>query len=225
MKKIAVFVLLLICTLLVWRSYFQMNATKAQNGSLDKKVESSTMLPLLKDGDMVFQSSISPQCKAIQLATGSPYSHCGLIFHKDGKPYVLEAIQPVTVTGLTDWIARGKNKHYVIKRLKEADKVLSAGVLAKMKQIGEGFLGKNYDGTFEWSDNRIYCSELIWKIYQRGAGIEVGKLEKLKDFDLNSAEVKSKLKERYGNQIPLEETVISPVSIFNSELLTTVASN
>ncbi|MNT72775.1 hypothetical protein D3C72_2114080 [compost metagenome] len=94
-----------------------------------------------------------------------------------------------------------------------------------MKGIGEGFLGKNYDATFEWSDSRIYCSELIWKIYQRGAGIEVGKLEKLKDFDLSSAEVKSKLKERYGNQIALEETVISPASIFNSELLTTVASN
>ncbi|WP_293945872.1 MULTISPECIES: YiiX family permuted papain-like enzyme [unclassified Sphingobacterium] len=225
MKKIAVFVLLIICTLLIGRFYFQINAPKAQNGSLDKKVKSSTMLPLLKDGDMIFQSSISPQCKAVQLATGSPYSHCGLIFHEDGKPYVLEAIQPVTVTGLTDWIARGKNKHYVIKRLKEADKVLSAEVLAKMKRIGEGFLDKNYDATFEWSDNRIYCSELIWKIYQRGAGIEVGKLEKLKDFDLSSTEVKSKLKERYGNQIPLEETVISPASIFNSELLTTIASN
>lgn len=225
MKKIAVFVLIIICTLLIGRSYFQINATKAQNGSLDKKVNSSTMLPQLKDGDMIFQSSVSPQCKAVQLATGSPYSHCGLIFHEDGKPYVLEAVQPVTVTSLTDWIARGKNKHYVIKRLKEADKVLSKEVLAKMKGIGEGFLGKNYDATFEWSDNRIYCSELIWKIYQRGAGIEVGKLEKLKDFDLSSAEVKSKLKERYGNQIPLEETVISPASIFNSELLTTVASN
>lgn len=225
MKKIAVFILIIISTLLIGRSYFQINATKAQNGSLDKKVRSSAMLPLLKDGDMIFQSSISPQCKAVQLATGSPYSHCGLIFHEDGKPYVLEAVQPVTVTSLTDWITRGKNKHYVIKRLKEADKVLSAEILAKMKGIGEGFLGKNYDATFEWSDNRIYCSELIWKIYQRGAGIEVGKLEKLKDFDLSSAEVKSKLKERYGNQIPLEETVISPASIFNSELLTTVASN
>ncbi|MCS4225522.1 YiiX family permuted papain-like enzyme [Sphingobacterium sp. BIGb0165] len=225
MKKIALFALLLICTLLIGRSYFHINATKAQNGSLDKKVKSSAMLPQLKDGDMIFQSSVSPQCKAVQLATGSPYSHCGLIFHEDGKPYVLEAVQPVTVTSLTDWIARGKNKHYVIKRLKEADKVLSEEVLAKMKGIGEGFLGKNYDATFEWSDNRIYCSELIWKIYQRGAGIEVGKLEKLKNFDLSSAEVKSKLKERYGNQIPLEETVISPASIFNSELLTTVASN
>jgi len=225
MKKIAVFVLIIISTLLIGRSYFRINATKAQNGSLDKKVKSSAMLPLLKDGDMIFQSSISPQCKAVQLATGSPYSHCGLIFHEDGKPYVLEAVQPVAVTTLTDWIARGKNKHYVIKRLKEADKVLSKEILAKMKGIGEGFLGKNYDATFEWSDSRIYCSELIWKIYQRGAGIEVGKLEKLKDFDLSSAEVKSKLKERYGNQIPLEETVISPASIFNSELLTTVASN
>lgn len=225
MKKIAVFILIIISTLLIGRSYFQINATKAQNGSLDKKVRSSAMLPLLKDGDMIFQSSISPQCKAVQLATGSPYSHCGLVFHEDGKPYVLEAVQPVTVTTLTDWIARGKNKHYVIKRLKEADKVLSEEILAKMKGIGEGFLGKNYDATFEWSDSRIYCSELIWKIYQRGAGIEVGKLEKLKDFDLSSAEVKSKLKERYGNQIPLEETVISPASLFNSELLTTVASN
>lgn len=225
MKKKAVFVLLLICGLLIGQAYFRINETRAETASTGKNVSNRSILPELKDGDMIFQSSISPQCKAVQLATHSPYSHCGLIFHEQGKPYVLEAVQPVTVTSLTDWIARGKNEHYVIKRLKEADKVLSAEVLAKMKGIGEGFLGKNYDATFEWSDNRIYCSELIWKIYQRGAGIEVGKLEKLKDFDLSSAEVKSKLKERYGNQIPLEETVISPASIFNSDLLTTVASN
>lgn len=225
MKKKAVFVLLLICSLMIGRTYFRINETRAETTSTDKNVSNRSILPELKDGDMIFQSSISPQCKAVQLATHSPYSHCGLIFHEQGKPYVLEAVQPVTVTSLTDWIARGKNKHYVIKRLKEAEKVLSAEVLAKMKRIGEGFLDKNYDATFEWSDNRIYCSELIWKIYQRGAGIEVGKLEKLKDFDLSSTEVKSKLKERYGDQIPLEETVISPASIFNSDLLITVASN
>lgn len=222
MKKKAIYCLLLICSLLIGRAYFRINETRAETTSTDKN---RSILPELKDGDMIFQSSISPQCRAVQLATHSPYSHCGLIFHEQGKAYVLEAIQPVTVTTLTDWIARGKNKHYVIKRLKEADKVLSEEVLAKMKGIGEGFLGKNYDATFEWSDSRIYCSELIWKIYQRGAGIEVGKLEKLKDFDLSSAEVKSKLKERYGNQIPLEETVISPASVFNSDLLTTIASN
>ncbi len=225
MKKIALFTLLLICSLLLGRAYFQLNETRAETRSSEKSNADRAILPVLKDGDMIFQSSISPQCKAVQLATHSPYSHCGLIFHEQGKPYVLEALQPVTVTSLTDWIARGKNKHYVIKRLKNADKILSTSVLAKMKKIGEEFRGKDYDATFEWSDNRIYCSELIWKIYQRGAGVQVGKLEKLKDFDLSSAEVKSKLKERYGNQIPLEETVISPASIFNSDILTTVTSN
>jgi hypothetical protein len=37
--------------------------------------------------------------------------------------------------------------------------------------------------------------------------------------------VKKKMKERYGNKIPLNEIVISPASIFNSELLVTVKSN
>jgi uncharacterized protein YycO len=94
-----------------------------------------------------------------------------------------------------------------------------------MKQVGEEFRGKNYDLTFEWSDDKIYCSELIWKIYQRATGIEIGKLEKLSDFDLTSDAVKKKMKERYGNKIPLNEIVISPASIFNSELLVTVKSN
>lgn len=94
-----------------------------------------------------------------------------------------------------------------------------------MKSEGEKFKGKNYDLTFEWSDNKIYCSELVWKIYQRATGIEIGKLEKLSDFDLTSEVVKKKMKERYGNKIPIDEIVISPAAIFDSELLTTVKEN
>jgi hypothetical protein len=33
-----------------------------------------------------------------------------------------------------------------------------------MKATGEGFLGKDYDLTFGWSDERLYCSELVWKV-------------------------------------------------------------
>ena len=94
-----------------------------------------------------------------------------------------------------------------------------------MKQVGEKFRGKNYDLTFEWSDNKMYCSELIWKIYKRATGIEIGKLEKLGDFDLTSKVVKAKMKERYGNKIPNGEKVISPAAIFNSQLLKTVKEN
>jgi hypothetical protein len=179
----------------------------------------------IKNGDLIFQTSQSGQSKAIQLATNSKYSHCGIVYGENGQFFVFEAIQPVTTTPLHKWIARGENGHYVIKRLKNADQVLTAKTVEKMKIEGEKFKGKNYDLTFEWSDNKFYCSELIWKIYQRSAGIEIGKLEKLSDFDLTDETVQKKMKERYGDKIPMDEIVISPAAIFDSELLITVKSN
>lgn len=176
----------------------------------------------IKNGDLIFQTSLSAQSKAIQLATRSKYSHCGIIYSEKEKWYVYEAVQPVKMTPLDKWIARGEKGHYIIKRLKNASQVLTADVLRKMKQEGEKLKGKNYDLTFEWSDDRIYCSELIWKIYKRATGIAVGKLEKLSDFDLTNEAVRKKMKERYGNQFPMNEQVISPASIFNSNLLETV---
>jgi uncharacterized protein YycO len=179
----------------------------------------------IQNGDLIFQTSLSDQSKAIQLATNSKYSHCGLLFKEGNDVYVLEAVQPVKQTPLDQWVARGKDEKYVIKRLKNASKVLTPSALDKMKEIADNFIGKNYDKTFEWSDDKIYCSELIWKIYQRATGIEIGQLEKLSDLDLTNEEVKSIMKKRYGNKIPLNETVISPSSIFESELLITVVSN
>ncbi|MEM0578311.1 YiiX family permuted papain-like enzyme [Flavobacterium polysaccharolyticum] len=179
----------------------------------------------IKNGDIIFQTSLSGQSKAIQLATNSKYSHCGIVYRDKGQFYVFEAIQPVTTTPLTKWIARGENGHYVIKRLKNADQILTDKSLQKMKREGEQFIGKDYDLTFEWSDDKIYCSELIWKVYQRAIGIEIGKLEKLSNFDLTHEAVKKKMNERYGDKIPKNEIVISPAAIFDSELLLTVNSN
>ncbi|MEM6685305.1 MAG: YiiX family permuted papain-like enzyme [Bacteroidota bacterium] len=173
----------------------------------------------IQNGDIIFQTSKSNQSKAIQLATKSKYSHMGIVYENDGQYFVYEAVQPVTLTPLQEWIRRGKNGHYVIKRLSNADQVLTNGILAKMKQVGEKFRGKSYDIYFEWSDDKIYCSELVWKIYKEAANIEIGQLEKLSDFDLTHAVVRAKMKERYGTNIPLNEKVISPAAMFASDKL------
>ena len=146
----------------------------------------------------------------------------GIIFENNGQFFVYEAVQPVKLTPLKEWINRGENDHYVIKRLKNADQVLDSSTLTKMKKIGEQFKGKPYDIYFEWSDEKIYCSELVWKIYQQATGIEIGQLEQLSDFDLTNDIVKAKMKERYGNRIPMDEKVISPVAMFSSDKLLTV---
>ncbi len=177
-----------------------------------------------QDGDIIFQKSQSSQCKAVQAATKSIYSHVGIMFYDAGKWYVLEAVGPVKYTLLTDWIHHGENNHYVVKRLKDTSP-LTPTALSCMKVQGEGYLGKPYDMTFEWSDDRIYCSELVWKLYKDCANIEVGTLKKLGDFDLSHPLVAPKVKERYGDKIPLNETVIAPSDIFNDDDLVTVFSN
>lgn len=179
----------------------------------------------IQNGDLIFQTSKSSQSKAIQIATNSKYSHMGIIYENKGRFFVYEAVQPVKLTPLKEWISRGENGHYVIKRLKNADQVLTSSTLNKMKQIGERYKGKPYDIYFEWSDDKIYCSELVWKIYKEAAGIEIGQLERLSDFDLSNEIVQTKMKERYGENIPMGEKVISPATMFNSEKLVTVDEN
>ncbi|KAF2337579.1 YiiX family permuted papain-like enzyme [Flavobacterium ginsenosidimutans] len=174
-----------------------------------------------KDGDLIFQTSESKQCEAVRIATNSKFSHCGIIYDINGNWFVFEAVQPVKLTPLEDWIKHGKGSKYVVKRLKN-DSVLKPEVLQKMKDYSQQFDGKEYDAYFEWTDNRIYCSELIWKIYKNAAGIELSKLRELKDFNLSDPRVQTILKERYGNDIPLEEKVVAPSDLSDSNLLKTV---
>lgn len=176
----------------------------------------------LQTGDIVFQTSKSMQSKAIQLAIRSKYSHMGMIFMKSRKPYVLEAVQPVKLTPFGEWMKQGVDDHVVVKRLKESETLITRDVKKKMIISGSRFLGKNLDFYFEWSDEKMYSSELVWKIYKEAAGIEIGKLEKLKDLDLSSEIIKNRLTEKYGDNIPMDETVISPASILDSERLYTV---
>jgi hypothetical protein len=180
-------------------------------------------LPEVRDGDIVFHTSRSSQSLAIQRATRSPYSHMGLVLHRGGRPYVFEAVATVRYTPLDRWLARGSGGHFVVKRLKNAANVLDHAAVEKLRAAARALEGRPYDLTFEWSDVRIYCSELVWKVYDRALGVRIGALQKMKDFDLVDAAVRSKMRERYGDAVPLDEPVISPVAMLGSPLLENVA--
>jgi hypothetical protein len=186
--------------------------------SLLVAASSSWAAPALRDGDIIFHTSRSAQSAAIQRATHSPYSHVGVVFLRDGKPFVFEAIATVRYTPLDAWIARGDGARYVVRRLKTA---LTPAQAAKLRASARQFEGKPYDLYFEWSDERIYCSELVWKMYEQALGVKLGALQKLREFDLTDPVVKGKMRERYGANVPLDEPVISPGAQFDSPLLIT----
>ena len=93
-----------------------------------------------------------------------------------------------------------------------------------MKDKGFSWIGKHYDFYFEWSDDRLYCSELVFKLYEE-LEIKLGEKKPLSSYDLSNPIVQYKLKERYGNNIPYDSEMISPGEIYNSEKLITVFSN
>ena len=119
---------------------------------------------LIQNGDLVFQKSTSERSGAIEEATGSQWTHVGIILEMDGKWMGFEGVQPVGVTSLRSFIARSRGGSYIMSRVK-SNLVDMRDPLnqTQLKRALEHYLGYDYGYFFEWSDDTIYCSELAWK--------------------------------------------------------------
>ena len=186
--------------------------------------------PELRNGDIVFQESQSSQSKAIREGTNSPITHMGIIHIRNGKPYVYEAVSPhskpkpyrVGLTPYKSWVNRGKGKRVWVKRLSEKVNPLSPKTLKKMQAVGQRYKGKRYDKLFQWDDRKIYCSELVFDIYDKAVGVRLGKVQQVKDLNLKPKSVQKLIKARLGKRLNLKEKIITPVSIFDDPRLVTI---
>ena len=177
----------------------------------------------LRSGDIVFQETNGNQAMAVKAATNSHWSHVGMVFHRNGKPMVIEAVQPVRVTSLASFIARNPKSFYAM-RLKNADDKINAAAIRRAEQYCNKLLGKDYDSRFRWSDDQIYCSELVWKVYKNAVGIELCKPRSFKSYNLKHPTVRRLVKARYGSSsnLPLDEIAVAPSDLAESDLLTEV---
>ena len=171
-----------------------------------------------KTGDVIFQGNDGGQGAAVKRATNSKFSHVGIVWIKNGSTYVLEAVEPVKLTPINKWIAQGDNKYYEVLSPK-SPLPYSLKIESKFDSLATIYLTKHYDIYFGWEDDILYCSELVWKLYQEVYGIELSQLRKMKSFNLKDPIVKKILEERYGKNIPLEQWVVSPEDIYQSSYL------
>ncbi len=159
----------------------------------------------------------------VRTLTDSRWTHMGVVFNEPSGPFVFEAVSPVRKTPLQKWIAHGRGGHYVVKRLRDADVRLSGATVEKMRKLGATWLGRPYDLRFRWDDQTLYCSELVHKLFDRGAGVRLGKLERAADMNLDDERVQQALRKRFANaKFDPSETVVTPDSIFNDDQLVEV---
>jgi hypothetical protein len=118
-----------------------------------------------QEGDVVFQSlPHSPLVNAIEGGSGSPLSHCGIVAREGNRWVVYEALRPVGPTRLSHYLARGRNRAFLVKRLRPEHQTYIPAMLTSVREMR----GKPYDIRYRLDDNRaaIYCSELIYLAWQ-----------------------------------------------------------
>lgn len=173
-----------------------------------------------REGDFVFQSvPMSDLTAAIEGATGSPYSHVGLVVAKSDGWYVREAVGPVMDTPLQEWVQRGRyGQAFDAFRLREPFRHYIPGLVRE----SETFLGRPYDTRYRLDDERIYCSELLYKAMLQASGRRLGSLQQL--GDLNWRPYRATIERYEGGTAPLERLMITPRSLAEADELEKVHS-
>lgn len=174
-------------------------------------------------GDIIFHESTSQQSRVIQQVTGSRYSHMGMIVKRGEGTYVLEAAQRVSLTPLQQFIDRGVAGHYVVKRLRPEYQP-SKSQRAEIQRLAESWMGLEYDRVFGWSDEKMYCSELVWKLFKRGAQVRIGEPIRFRNLDLSHPATQALIRAR-TNSLNLEERIVTPQAMFASEKLVSVETS
>jgi Permuted papain-like amidase enzyme, YaeF/YiiX, C92 family len=198
---------------------------------------SAADLPSLQNGDIVFHTSRSSQSSAILFASRSPYSHMGIIeLDAMGNAFVQEATGPVKLTPIDEWIKRGLGGRIMIKRLDgllpdQAKKILAAA---------HKYDGLPYDIFFLPDREHIYCSELVRLAFEDAAKIEVGKIQTVRELNVNGFLAQRLIKRRWTKhplcQVTgetfescypkiLDQTLVTPASIAEDNRLKIIFSN
>ncbi len=180
----------------------------------------------LREGDIVFTQSMSAQAPAIAEAMGSSWTHVGVAIMKDSSWFVAETAATSSLTPLSKFLDKSRDRRFAVKRFKKwSDKPDKKG-LRKLKKWLFANMGKKYDIYFEWSDDAYYCSEYVWKAFYALPGHPVlSKLQKFMDLKQNGPLAKVLLEKRYGSaekRLNLNEPIVTPLALFNSDLLQAV---
>jgi cell wall-associated NlpC family hydrolase len=189
----------------------------------------------LADGDIVMIRGYSYNANAIEAVTGSRFTHCGIIFRENGRWMVYEGAGRKGHLTLASWIKYESGKHephWKVYRLKDASKLREADAVARLKQAAAKLHNTWYDHGFSWDypqgdDERVYCSELVWKTYHEALRIELCPLRKMSSYPMNAEALQILNSEfckesRGGREYSPDELAVAPADIVAGGLLVEV---
>ena len=172
------------------------------------------------DGDVIFQSfPLNPLTATIESVTQSGLSHCGIVHRKGSQWIVLEAVGPVKETPLAEWTSRGRNGRYAAFRLKPEYQPQ----IPEFLKAAYAYSGRHYDIHYQFGDDAIYCSELVYNSFKSATGEDLGRVQKL--GELNWRPNVEFIKGIENGTVPLDRRMITPIAVARASQLDLVFSN
>ena len=191
--------------------------------TMNKDQLSGQVNNLLKEGDLIFSSIDLLVCRQVARETGSWSSHVGFVIRENNQWVVVESKVPfVCKTPLKKFIQRTRNGQIMVRRLKQP---LTAQQIAKLKQLTEKYLGRLYHSGFDFDSDRLFCSKLVYLIYKKAAGVELGQILTLETLINQNSQASSGLSHLwYLGSVPWQRRTLTPASQINDPQLSTVFS-
>lgn len=192
-------------------------------------------IPALESGDLIFQTHPSSQAPAVILATGSLYSHVGIIRKQGDKITVIHAARTVVESDFKEFIETGWGERMTIKRYEG----LSTEQRDAIVNHALTHIGKPYDMAFHMGEDAIYCSELPFLAFA-GEHLEVGKVEKIGDLYVNNSLVQELFNKRWKGhplcqsvsttaqtcwKAVMDEPIVTPVGLARDAHFKTIYDN
>ncbi len=171
----------------------------------------------LQTGDIVFQESLYPNHQVIGWLSRNTINHCGIVLEENNRYYVVEVLNGVQKTPMDTWVARGLKREYLAMRLSERPENwdrLKIEIIKVMK--------KPTDFYFRWTDEAYYNAELVYKMYERALGIQLGKFRVILTPTLSDS-LRQKLGS-YNHKLPAKLEIITPLDILSDTKLELIAN-
>lgn len=179
----------------------------------------------IREGDIIFIRVPNFLYRRVADTTMSWTSHVGFVYGRENGEWIIaESSFPLSKKcGLKRFIERSENALISVRRLEDS---LTEDQLEALREAADRRMKKRYHLGFRYDSQKEFCSKFVHDVFNEAMGIKIGEFETFRDLiHRNPDSPMFFWKTWFFGFVPWDRRTITPASLYESNILTTVYDN